>query len=454
MCEHTKICIKEWIFMYITRDSYLQKLKQSMGNDMVKIITGPRRCGKSFLLFHIFKDYLLSIGVKQDHIIELCLDDVDNHIYRNPFNLSSYFENKVNDDNQYYFLIDEIQLCEKVINPAFNGYKTVDKSTPLVTFYDVLNGFLHMKNVDVFVTGSNSYMLSSDIATEFRGRGWQIRIHPLTFKEFKEANKNRNLDNMTLWKEYYLYGGLPQISLLPDEPSKRAYLESVFNNTYINDIIERHSLRGEPIIKDLTKVMATNVGSIVNPTRIANTFKSEMKSSIQPITVSRYIDYMEDSFLIKQALRYDLKGRKFINTSRKYYFEDIGLRNARLGFRQVEQTHIMENIVYNELCMRGYSVDVGVVTERGKSSNGSDVRKQLEVDFVANRGGQRCYIQSAYQLPTPEKIAQEKASLLGIDDSFQKVILVRDVVKPIRDEHGILTMSVYDFLMDRNSLGF
>ena len=452
MFERTKICIKEWIFMYITRDSYLQKLKQSMGNDMVKIITGPRRCGKSFLLFHIFKDYLLSIGVKQDHIIELCLDDVDNHIYRNPFNLSSYFENKVNDDNQYYFLIDEIQLCEKVINPAFNGYKTVDKSTPLVTFYDVLNGFLHMKNVDVFVTGSNSYMLSSDIATEFRGRGWQIRIHPLTFKEFKEANKNRNLDNMTLWKEYYLYGGLPQISLLPDEPSKRAYLESVFNNTYINDIIERHSLRGESIIKDLTKVMATNVGSIVNPTRIANTFKSEMKSSIQPITVSRYIDYMEDSFLIKQALRYDLKGRKFINTSRKYYFEDMGLRYAASGFVGKDQeSHYMENIIYNELIYRGYNVSIGVIPTYDHSQ-GKTERATLEVDFVAEKFDKVIYIQSALYIPDEEKMNQEIRPLKLVNNAYKKVLIMIYDGFGNYDNDGILHLNLFDFLLNDNTL--
>lgn len=273
------------MLMYISRDSYLDKLKASIGNGMIKIITGPRRCGKSFLLFHIFKDCLLSSRVKDDHIIELSLDDVNNIKYRNPIYLASYFKDRIKDNAQYYFLIDEIQFCKSLDNPTFSGYKTEDGKSPKITFYDVLNSFLRLKNVEVFVTGSNSHMLSSDIATEFRGRGWQIRIHPLTFKEFKEANIQRSMDNLSLWKQYYLYGGLPQVSLLPDEPSKREYLRQVFENTYINDIIERYSLRSDSLIRDLVKVMSTNVGSIVNPTKIANTFKSEMKSTIQPVTV-------------------------------------------------------------------------------------------------------------------------------------------------------------------------
>lgn len=270
----------------------------SIGNGMIKIITGPRRCGKSFLLFHIFKDCLLSSGVNDEHIIELSLDGVNNIKYRNPIYLATYFKDRVKDNAQYYFLIDEIQFCKSVDNPAFSGYKTEDEKSAKITFYDVLNGFLGLKNVEVFVTGSNSHMLSSDIATEFRGRGWQIRIHPLTFKEFKEANIQRSMDNLSLWKQYYLYGGLPQVSLLPDEPSKREYLRQVFESTYINDIIERYSLRSDSSIRDLVKVMAINVGSIVNPTKIANTFKSEMKSTFQPVTVSKYIEHMEDSFLL------------------------------------------------------------------------------------------------------------------------------------------------------------
>ena len=394
--------------MYILRDSYLEQLKKSMNNGMVKIITGPRRCGKSFLLFHLFKNYLLSIGVANDHIIELTLDDDINMSFRNPLKLSSYFKEKVTDTTaKYYFLIDEIQMCEKIMNPAFDGYKTPNNTVPMISFYDVLNSFLHMNNVDVFVTGSNSHMLSSDIATEFRGRGWLIRVHPLTFKEFKEANKERGLDNIALWQEYHLYGGLPQVSLLPDEPSKRAYLESVFNSTYINDIVERHSLRGDATIKDLVKVMATNVGSIVNPTKIANTFKAEIKSSIQPVTVAKYIEHMEDSFLINQAARYDLNGRKFIGASGKYYFEDMGLRYAAANFKGKEQEpHYMENVIYNELIYRGYNVSIGVIPVFDHS-NEKTVRMNLEIDFIAEKFDKVIYIQSAMMIPDEEKMRQE-----------------------------------------------
>lgn len=439
--------------MYITRDSYLEQLKKTIDNGMIKIITGPRRCGKSFLLFHIFKDYLLSIGVSSDHIIELSLDDDRNIIYRNPMNLSSYFKKRVSDVSaKYYFLIDEIQMCEKVKNPAFEGCEIIDGDTPLVTFYDVLNGFLHMKNVDVFVTGSNSHMLSSDIATEFRGRGWQIRVHPLTFKEFKEANKDRKLDDMTLWKEYYLYGGLPQVSLLPDEPSKRAYLESIFNNTYINDIIERYSLRGDSAMKDLVKVMASNVGSIVNPTRIANTFKTEMKSSIQPITVSKYIEYMEDSFMINQVFKYDLSGRKFIGASNKYYFEDMGLRYAASGFVGKEQEpHYMENVIYNELIYRGYNVSIGAIPIFDHSGE-KTARMTLEIDFIAEKFDKVIYIQSALFIPDDEKMIQETRSLKLVNNAYKKVLITKYDGSGNYDKDGILHLNLFDFLLNINSL--
>lgn len=438
--------------MYISRDSYLDKLKTSIGNGMIKIITGPRRCGKSFLLFHIFKDYLLSTGVKGDHIIELSLDDVKNIKYRNPIDLASYFKDRVKDNAQYYFLIDEIQFCKSVDNPAFAGYKTDDGKTPKITFYDVLNGFLGIKNVEVFVTGSNSHMLSSDIATEFHGRGWQIRIRPLTFKEFKEANIQRNLDNLTLWKQYYLYGGLPQVSLLPDEPLKREYLREVFKNTYINDIIERYSLRNDSAIRDLVKVMATNVGSIVNPTKIANTFKSEMKSSIQPVTVSKYIEYMEDSFLLNSACKYDLTGRKFIGASYKYYFEDMGLRYAASSFVGKDQEpHYMENVIYNELTCRGYNVSVGTVATFDHS-DGKTQRVNLKVDFIAEKFDKTIYIQSALYIPDDEKMKQELRPLKKINNSFKKVLITKYEGDGSYDEDGILHLNLFDFLLDEKLL--
>ncbi len=439
--------------MYIARESYLEKLKSSIDNGMIKIITGPRRCGKSFLLFHIFKDYLLSIGVKADHIIEMQLDDDSNIAYRDPLKLSAYFKSKVTDKfSKYYFLIDEIQMCEKVKNPAFEGVQTADGSIPLVTFYDVLNGFLHMDNVETFVTGSNSHMLSSDIATEFRDRGWQIRVHPLTFKEFKEANIQRGLDNMSLWKEYNLYGGLPQVSLLPDEPSKRAYLESVFNNTYINDIIERYSLRNDSAIRDLVKVMATNVGSIVNPTKIANTFKAEMKSSIQSVTVSKYIEHMEDSFMINQASRYDLNGRKFIGASGKYYFEDMGIRYAAAGFVGKDQEpHYMENIIYNELIYRGYNVSIGVIPIFEHFGN-KTARMNLEVDFIAEKFDKIIYIQSAMFISDEEKMNQELRPLKKINNAYKKVLITKYDGTGNYDENGILHLNLFDFLLNTNSL--
>lgn len=438
--------------MYFPRKDYLDKLKASVGNGMVKIITGPRRCGKSFLLFHIFKDYLLSSGIKDDHIIELSLDDVSNVRYRNPIDLSSYFKEKIKDDSKYYFLIDEIQFCKSIDNPAFSGIKTEDGQTPKITFYDVLNGFLNLKNVEIFVTGSNSHMLSSDIATEFRGRGWQIRVHPLTFKEFKEANTQRGLDNLALWKEYYLYGGLPQVSLLPDEPSKWKYLNEVFNNTYINDIIERYSLRNDAAIRDLVKIMATNVGSPINPTKISNTFKSEMKSSIQPATVSKYIEHMEDSFMLNSACKYDLTGRRFIGASYKYYFEDMGLRYAAASFVGKDQEpHYMENVIYNELICRGYKVSVGNVTVFDHSE-GKTERLNLEVDFVAEKFDQTVYIQSALYLADEKKREQELRPLRKIDDSFKKVLITKYEGDGFYDEDGILRMNLFDFLLNENSL--
>ncbi len=451
MCKRTEKCIKE-ASMYISRNSYLEKLKASIGNGMIKIVTGPRRCGKSFLLFHIFKDYLLSSGVKANQIIELSLDDSSNVQYRNPLALSSYFKEKVKDDRTYYFLIDEIQFCESVDNPAFVGFTTVSQNTPKVTFYDVLNGFLHMKNVEVFVTGSNSHMLSSDIATEFRGRGWQIRVHPLTFKEFKEGNAWRSLDDLSLWKEYYLYGGLPQVSLLPDEPSKREYLKEVFNNTYINDIIERYSLRGDEAIRDLVKVMATNVGSLVNPTKIANTYKAEIKSNIQPVTVKKYIEHMEDSFLINSVCRYDLNGRKFIGAAYKYYFEDMGLRLAGASFVGKDQEpHYMENVIYNELISRGYNVSIGTIPIFDHSGNVTS-RDNLEIDFIAEKFDKTIYIQSSLFIQDENKMEQELRPLKKVNGSYKKVLITKYGGDNTYDKDGILHLNLFEFLLNENSL--
>lgn len=429
--------------MQIKRDKYLDDLVVRMGNGMAKVVTGPRRCGKTYLLFDLFVAYLRKQGIEESHIIQLALDDEENARYRDPAELLKWLNEKITDsESMYYVLLDEVQYA--IDDREFKG-----GGPPRL--YGVLNGLLRKRNVDVYVTGSNSKMLSTDVLTQFRGRGDEVRVRPLGFAEFMQAFAG---DIYHGWAEYVVYGGMPATVLMQTDEQKSRYLENLFQETYLKDIISRNAVRRTRELEDLVNVLASSIGSLSSLSKLEATFKSALKSKISYNTIDSYIGYLKDAFIIDEAERYDVKGRKMIGAAKKYYFEDIGLRNARLGFRQVEQTHIMENIIYNELCMRGYSVDVGVVTERGKASDGRDVRKQLEVDFVANRGGQRCYIQSAYQLPTPEKVAQEKASLLGIDDSFQKMILVRDVVKPIRDEHGILTMSVYDFLMDRNSLGF
>lgn len=405
------------------------------------------------MLFHIFKDYLFSTGIKENHIVELTLDDARNAIYRNPFKLDSYFRERMKDDNStYYFFIDKRQFCQSVDNPSFDGYKTADGKIPQVNFYAVLNGFLRLENVEVSVTGSNSHMLSSDIATEFRGRGWEIRVYPLSFKEFKEANSTRNLDNLTLWKEYYLYGGLPQVTFFPDEPSKRQYLKEVFDNTYINDIVDRYSLRKDSTIRDLVKVMATNVGSIVNPNKIANTYKTEMKSNIHPSTIKKYLEHMEDSFLINSASRYDLNGRKFIGASYKYYFEDMGLRLAGAGFVGKDQEpHYMENVIYNELIYRGYNVSIGAISIF-EHPNGTTTRTNLEVDFIAEKFDKVVYIQSAMYIPDNEKMEQELRPLKLVDNSFKKVIITKYDGSNNYDEFGILHLNLFDFLLNENSL--
>ena len=427
--------------MEIRRDRYLNRLIDRMHNGMVKVVTGIRRCGKTYLLFNLFGDYLRSEGVDDEHIIEVALDVEENAALRDPAALSAYLRSKIaSGREQYYVFLDEVQYAisrEELKNPD-----------ALPRLYGVLNGLLRMRNVDVYVTGSNSKLLSHDVMTEFRGRGDEVRVRPLSFFEFMQGFDG---DRYQGWAEYTVYGGMPLALSMHTDEQKARYLERLFEETYLKDVVERHEIRKRGELDDLVNVLASGIGTLTNPSKLENTFRSVLHSKISSNTISSYIGYLEDAFVIEEARRYDVKGRGYIGSPLKYYFEDVGLRNARLGFRQVEESHIMENVVYNELGARGYSVDVGVVEKRVREE-GRDVRKQLEVDFVANRGSDRVYIQSALETRTPEKAAQEKASLLGINDNFKKVVLVRDVVKPLRDEQGVVTMSVFDFLLDEHSL--
>lgn len=415
--------------MNIARDKYLRDLINRMNNGMIKVVTGIRRSGKSYLLFKLFYEYLLSQGVLESHIIKIELDQRKNRIYRDPDVILDYIETLIEDDKQYYILLDEVQM--------------------LNDFEEVLNSLLHISNVDIYVTGSNSKFLSKDVITEFRGRGDEIHVFPLTFKEFMQVYDG---DMYRGFADYIVYGGLPLISTMKTETQKVNYLTNLFNETYLKDIIERNHIEKTQELEDLINVLASAIGSLTNPPKIQATFKSSIGSAISINTIRQYIEYLEDAFIISKAQRYNIKGRKYIGTPLKYYFEDIGLRNARLGFRQVEETHLMENIIYNELRYRGYSVDVGVVEKREMSENGKQIRKALEIDFVANLGSQRYYIQSALSMPTPEKQIQEKTSLINIADSFKKIIIVKDIVNVKRDENGIVTMSIYDFLLKENGL--
>ena len=424
----TKI-ISEVNLVNIARDKYLRDLINRMNNGMIKVVTGIRRSGKSYLLFKLFYEYLLSQGVLESHIIKIELDQRKNRIYRDPDVILDYIETLIEDDKQYYILLDEVQM--------------------LNDFEEVLNSLLHISNVDIYVTGSNSKFLSKDVITEFRGRGDEIHVFPLTFKEFMQVYDG---DMYRGFADYIVYGGLPLISTMKTETQKVNYLTNLFNETYLKDIIERNHIEKTQELEDLINVLASAIGSLTNPPKIQATFKSSIGSAISINTIRQYIEYLEDAFIISKAQRYNVKGRKYIGTPLKYYFEDIGLRNARLGFRQVEETHLMENIIYNELRYRGYSVDVGVVEKRERSENGKQIRKALEIDFVANLGSQRYYIQSALSMPTPEKQIQEKTSLINVADSFKKIIIVKDIVNVKRDENGIVTMSIYDFLLKENSL--
>ena len=415
--------------MDIKRDKYLNDLVNRMHNGMIKVVTGIRRCGKSYLLFNIFKNYLLEQGVPVSHIITIELDQRKNKKYRDPDTILDYIESLIEDDEQYYIMLDEVQMLQE--------------------FEEVLNSLLHIRNADIYVTGSNSKFLSKDVITEFRGRGDEIHIYPLTFKEFMEAYDG---DMYRGWAEYVVYGGLPLTVTMKTEEQKINYLTNLFKETYLKDIIERHHIEKTQELEDLVNILASAIGSLTNPPKIEATFKSAIRSTISLNTIRQYIEYLEDAFIINKANRYNIKGRKYIGTPLKYYFEDVGLRNARLGFRQVEETHLMENIIYNELRSRGYSVDVGVVEKRGTDENGKEYKNQLEIDFVANLGSKRYYIQSAFSMPTEEKRIQEKASLVNVNDSFKKIIVVKDVINVTRDEDGITTMSIYDFLLKENSL--
>ena len=415
--------------MDIKRDKYLADLVNRMNNGMIKVVTGIRRCGKSYLIFTIFKNYLKEQGIDESHIVTIELDQRKDKKYRDPDAILEYIESRIIDDEKFYILLDEVQLLED--------------------FEEVLNSLLHIKNLDIYVTGSNSKFLSKDVITEFRGRGDEIHIYPLTFKEFMQAYDG---DIYRGWSEYVVYGGLPLTVTMKTEEQKINYLTKLFEETYLKDIIERHHIEKTQELEDLVNVLASAIGSLTNVPKIEVTFRSVIQSTISANTIRQYIEYLEDAFVINKANRYNVKGRKYIGTPLKYYFEDVGLRNARLGFRQVEETHIMENVIYNELRSRGYSVDVGVVEKRGRNEEGKEERTYLEIDFVANLGSKRYYIQSAFSMPTEEKRIQEKASLINIGDSFKKIIIVKDVVNVTRDEDGITTMSIYDFLLKENSL--
>ena len=408
----------------IKRTIYLNKLIQRKENNLIKIITGIKRCGKSYLLDPLFKNYLLSIGIKEDHIIKIDLDLRMNKDFLNPDYLDSYIRNQIKDEKMYYVLLDEIQKVED--------------------FESVLNGFLHIKNVDVYVTGSNSKFLSSDIVTEFRGRGDEIRIYPLTFSEFLEAFTGSKEE---AWNSYIMFGGLPLILDQKTDEQKRNYLISLFNTTYLKDTIERNNILRVDVLDTLVNLLSSSVGSLTNPKKIADTFTSHGIKDVSINTINTYLSYLLDAFIIEKAERYDVKGKKYIKTPSKYYFSDIGLRNARINFRQMEENHIMENIIYNELLTRGYNVDVGVVLVRD-----GDTRKQLEVDFVCNQSDKRFYIQVALNLDTREKTLQEEKSLLNIQDNFKKIIVVKDNIKKWYTEEGILVIGLQEFLLDKSSL--
>lgn len=427
------------------REQYLKEIISKKDNGRIKIITGLRRSGKSVLLFQLYREWLLGEGVKEDQIIALALDILENARYRNPLELDKYVrDHMVDPKKRYYIFIDEIQFVSEIQNPY------VDNEDAKITFIDVILGFMHMDNADVYVTGSNSKMLSSDILTQFRDRGDEIRVYPLSFAEFYNEYEG---DKRGAWQDYYTYGGMPLATSLESHEEKSRYLKDLFDRTYIKDVLERHEIKNDTEVLDiLLDVLASGIGSLTNPSKLANTFKSERQIGIGSETIEKYIGYFEESFLIEKAVRYDVKGRRYIGTPAKYYYTDLGLRNARLGFRQLEETHIMENVLYNDLIRRGMNVDVGVVEYNTKDADGKKIRKQLEVDFVVNQGGKRFYIQSALSIADPDKKEQEIESLKRIPDSFSKMVVVRDYLKPWQDENGITYVGIEQFLLNEELL--
>ena len=428
----------------IERKQYLDKLIRKRGNGLIKVITGIRRCGKSFLLFKIYYDYLISQGVSKDNIICLALDETQNIKYRNPLYLDEYIRSKITGDGKYYVFLDEIQKVKSVKNPY------LDDVEEKISFVDVLLGLMKMDNVDVYVTGSNSQMLSSDILTEFRGRSDEIRVNPLSYKEFYQAYQG---DKNKAWREYVTYGGMPFTLSLQSHEDKSEYLKGLFDKVYLADVLERRKLvNDKDVLAELLDMVSSSVGSLTNPTKLANTFETVKHISVTPKTISRYLDYFVDAFLLRKSQRYDIKGKSYIESPQKYYFVDVGLRNARLNFRQQEETHIMENIIYNELCLRGFSVDVGLVETSVRNADGRSQRAQLEVDFVANKGSQRYYVQSAYAIPNEEKRMQETRVFARIPDSFKKIVVVREDIVPWHDEQGVLYVGVEQFLLDERAM--
>lgn len=415
--------------MEVRRDIYLNKLISKKHNGLIKVVTGIRRCGKSYLLFNLFKNHLLEKGTDEQHIIEIAFDTFDNKRFCNPDVLYPYLKEQMKDEEMYYVLLDEVQL--------------------LGEFESVLNSLIRMKNVDVYVTGSNARFLSKDVITEFRGRGDEVHMHPLCFAEFMSVYSGAKQDG---WNEYMLYGGLPPVINISSSEEKINFLKLLFEETYISDIVGRHNVRNRAELEELLNILSSAIGSLTNPTKLSATFKSVKQKTISNATIKRYIDYLCDSFLIDSAVRYDIKGKKYIDTPVKYYFTDLGLRNARLNFRQLEETHAMENIIFNELKIRGFNVDVGVVTLNKTNEKGHGIRKQLEIDFVCNRGSKRYYIQSAYAIPDRAKMEQERRSLMLIGDFFKKIIITKDAPAPYYNDDGVLIMSVYDFLLNAGSL--
>ena len=429
----------------IARPDYLNKLISKKENGLIKIITGNRRCGKSYLLFTIYHEYLVSAGIAENQIIELALDETVNAKYRNPIELDSYIRSLVSDKSkQYYVFLDEIQKVDEIQNPY------VDNPNSKITFVDTVLGLMKIKNVDLYITGSNSKMLSSDILTEFRDRGDEIRVYPLSFAEFYASFKG---DKNEAWKEYYTYGGMPLAVTKKTPEEKSKYLKDLFTGTYLKDVLERHTITNSTSdLEELLNIISSSIGSLTNPLNLSNTFKTVKKRNLAPETISTYLDYFKDAFLIDSAVRYNIKWKKYISTPLKYYFVDVGLRNARLNFRQQEENHIMENIIFNELKIRGFDVDIGVIEHNTKDATGKSRRNFLEIDFVANRGNNRFYIQSALHLDTQEKMEQETQSLNRIHDSFKKIVVVKDDIEPWQDDKGIQYIGIEQFLLEKDWL--